>query len=201
MLRIVGGRLGGRRIGAPKGEATRPTAEKVRGALFNMLANLMDLEGARVLDLYAGSGALGLEALSRGAAHVTFVESNARTAALIRANLAALEIEAGAASVVTARVLAWLGREATGLPAHLILADPPYAAGECDPLLAALADWPGAASGAWIAVEAPARLEPRLPGRLELTRVKRYGDTQLLICRKGGGGQASSANDSADRMM
>ena len=200
MLRIIGGRLGGRRIAAPKGEATRPTAEKVRGALFNMLANLMDLEGARVVDLYAGSGALGLEALSRGAAHVTFVEANAKTAALIRANLATLEIGAGAAAVVTARVLAWLGRDSAGVPADLVLADPPYGLGEYEPLLAALADWRGAAPGAWIAVEAPARLEPRLPGSLELTRVKRYGDTQLLICRKGSGDQASSANASADRI-
>jgi 16S rRNA G966 N2-methylase RsmD len=79
----------------------------------------------------------------------------------------------------------------------LILADPPYAAGEYEPLFAVLATWPGAAEGAVIAVEAPARMEVLLPSGLELTRVKRYGDTQLVIARKGGGDRSASATDPA----
>lgn len=196
MLRIIGGEFGGRRIATPKGEATRPTAEKVRGALFNMVENLMDLQGAVVLDLYAGSGALGLEALSRGAARCTFVEANARTAALIRENAETLGAR-DRAQVTTARVASWLGHAALAEPATLILADPPYAAGEYETLFTTLATWPGAADGAVIAVEAPAKMDVALPSGLELTRVKRYGDTQLVIARKASGDHAVPAIDPA----
>jgi 16S rRNA (guanine(966)-N(2))-methyltransferase RsmD len=199
MLRIIAGTLGGRRIATPKGAATRPTAEKVRGALFNVLEDLMALEGALVVDLYAGSGALGFEALSRGAARVTFVEASPRAARLIRQNAATL----GAArrvDVVAGRARAWLARPPQLPPATLVLADPPYAAGEYGPLLEALAAWPGAAPGAVIAVEAPARLHLPLPRGLELVRVKRYGDTQLLITRKRGAAPAAASPDPAGGM-
>jgi len=90
MLRIVAGEWRGRRIQAPRGRATRPTAEKVRGAIFNVLAARIELEGATVWDLFAGSGAMGIEALSRGARHATFVESDPRAAAGIAGNLTRL---------------------------------------------------------------------------------------------------------------
>ena len=93
MLRIIAGELRGRRIAVPPGKGTRPTADQVREGLFNTLAHMTTLEGARVWDLYAGSGALGIEALSRGAAHVTFVERGGRAVATIRANLASLSID------------------------------------------------------------------------------------------------------------
>lgn len=181
MLRIVAGAFGGRRIDAPRGRHTRPTAEKVRAALYNALAQRLDLNGARAVDLYAGSGALGIEALSRGAAHVTFVEDNARTAALIRENLRTLEIPAGRAHVVPQKVLPWLRKAPDRPPVHLALLDPPYAAGEYEDALAALAGWPGLAANALIAVEAPAGLALRVPGGLEVLRAKRYGDTQLIF--------------------
>ncbi len=123
-MRITGGALARRTFDAPPGDRTRPTTDRVREALFSALGSRMSLGGARVLDLFAGSGALGLEALSRGAAHVTFVERHARTLALARANAAALGVD-GHATFVRSDVAAYL-RTAAG-PLDLVLADPPYA--------------------------------------------------------------------------
>ncbi len=124
-LRIVAGRWGRRRLKAPRGDAMRPTSERVREAWLNVLAP--ELPGARVLDLFAGSGALGLEALSRGAAHATFVESDRRVLDCLRANVAALE--AGERATVVARdVFRYIdGLEADAF--DLAMADPPYSRG------------------------------------------------------------------------
>ena len=122
-MRITGGTLARRPLDAPKGDRTRPTTDRVREALFSALGSRIDLDGARVLDLFAGSGALGLEALSRGAAHATFVERHAPTLALSRGNAAALGV-GDRAAFVRADVLAFLRRPPT--PADLVLADPPY---------------------------------------------------------------------------
>jgi 16S rRNA (guanine966-N2)-methyltransferase len=184
MLRIVAGRFGGRRIQAPPGRGTRPTAEKVRGALFNTLGQWLGLEGARVVDLYAGSGALGIEALSRGAAHVTFVESDGRTAALVRANLTVLAVPPEQAAVVPVKALAWLRRPPARPDTQLVLLDPPYAAGETEAALLALAGWAGLAPGGIVVVEAAARQELEAPPGLEALRSKRYGDTQLVFFGK-----------------
>ena len=184
MLRIVAGQFGGRRIQSPSGRGTRPTAEKVRAALFNTLQQWIGLDGARVLDLYAGSGALGIEALSRGAAHVTFVESDPRSAARVRANLKALEVPAGQAAVVCGNAVPWLHRAAAAPETQLVLVDPPYAAGEYEGVLQALAQWPGLAPDAIVAVEAPARRDIAAPPGLAVLRTKRYGDTQLVYLGK-----------------
>jgi 16S rRNA (guanine966-N2)-methyltransferase len=117
-LRIVAGAFKGRRLAAPRGVRTRPTADRVREALFSMLG---DVSGARVADLYAGSGALGIEALSRGAASAVFVERDPVAVAAIERNLAPLAVEA---TVVRADVARWLAR-AEG-PFELVFCDPPY---------------------------------------------------------------------------
>ncbi|WP_412062159.1 16S rRNA (guanine(966)-N(2))-methyltransferase RsmD [Rubrivirga sp. IMCC45206] len=132
-MRITGGALARRTIDAPKGDRTRPTTDRVREALFNLLGARMELRDARVLDLFAGSGALGLEALSRGAAHVTFVERHGPTLAVARANARQLEV-VDRAAFARADALGWLGRAAG--PFDLVVADPPYALAE----LAALPD-------------------------------------------------------------
>jgi 16S rRNA (guanine966-N2)-methyltransferase len=198
MLRIAGGTLRGRRIAAPKGLGTRPTAEKVRQAIFNVLRKHLTVEGASVLDLYAGSGALGIEALSRGAARAVFVEADARAAEVLRANLRSLDLAAqpgqeARAQVVQQRVLPWLARAAvehTALepPAALVLLDPPYASGELQRVLPALAAWPGVAAGAILVVETSARgaagdFTP--PPGLAVLQSKRYGDTQIVFLIKG----------------
>ena len=118
-MRIVAGTLGGRRLTAPPGRGTRPTSDRVREALFSILGNI---HGATVLDLFAGSGALGIEALSRGAASAVFVDSDPRAIAATRANLEALDL---AASVHKRDALAYLGDASEG-PFDLVFVDPPY---------------------------------------------------------------------------
>ena len=123
-LRIVAGKLRGRRFAVPSDPGVRPTPERVREALFNILGQ--DLSGLRVLDLYAGSGALGFESLSRGAKHVVFVEAVPRTAAALRGAGAELGVDRDA-RVIVARVEEVLDRRRLGGPFDLVFADPPYA--------------------------------------------------------------------------
>ena len=179
MTRIVGGTAGGRRLEVPKGEETRPTSEMVREALFGALDARSAVRGARVLDLFAGSGALGLEAASRGAAEVTLVDASRQATVVARRNVAAIGLPRVA--VVMSSVERYLaGRPAA--PVHLVLLDPPYGIGE-DVVATALR---GLVSGSWLAddalvvVERSSRsLEPRWPDGLERTGVRRYGETTL----------------------
>ncbi|MDQ1424148.1 MAG: hypothetical protein QOD72_1646, partial [Acidimicrobiaceae bacterium] len=130
-MRVVAGSARGRRLVAPEGRDTRPTGDRVRQAVFNALTSLDAVVDARVLDLYAGSGALGIEALSRGAAHATFVERSSVALAAIRANLDTTGL-GGRATVVQADALSWLpARDAV----DLALVDPPYAFAEWSSLL------------------------------------------------------------------
>lgn len=193
MLRIVAGKMGGRRIDAPPGRQTRPTAERVREAVFNVLRTQISLEGVQVLDLFAGSGALGIEALSRGAAFVTFVESHGRTAGVIRGNLKALDVPSDQARVLNITVESWLGREgsrkAVAAPAALVLADPPYGYAGHQTLLAALAESPAVANDAVIVLESAKHQTPESPAGLAPLQTKRYGDTQVSYYRKTRVGQ------------
>jgi len=141
-MRVVAGSMGGRRLATPGGDATRPTSDLVRGAIFNSLSAQGVLEGAVVVDLFAGSGALGIEAVSRGATSVVFVERNRATAGVIKGNLAALGI-GPQARVEVVDVLAWADRGGRG-PVDLVLADPPYSFDQWERLLAALVTFPTA---------------------------------------------------------
>jgi 16S rRNA (guanine966-N2)-methyltransferase len=177
-MRIVAGTLGGRRIAAPPGNDTRPTSDRVREALFSALG---PIDGARVLDLFAGSGALALEAISRGAAHAVLVEKDARAAAVIERNLEALEIDAGRAALRRRDALRALrdAREA-GESYDLVFLDPPYrlATGLGPELADSLA--PVLAPGARVIGESDRRMPLDLPG-LSTTFERRYGDTLLRI--------------------
>lgn len=166
-LRIIAGRLGGRFIEAPRGRGTRPTAERVREAWLSALGD--DVVGARIADLYAGSGALGIEALSRGAAHVHFVESDPRAVAVLRRNLAALGLE-DRATVWRADALAWVDSPHESL--DVALADPPYGSDAGARLLARFRDGPFAAQ-LWVEHDARAAWAEGA----DWTR--RYGDTRL----------------------
>jgi 16S rRNA (guanine966-N2)-methyltransferase len=175
-MRVVGGELGGRLISAPRGRATRPTSERAREAIFSILADISDV---RVLDLFAGSGALGIEALSRGAAHATFVDSAPAALAAIERNLDALGLR-DRARVHGADVRVALRAAArSGDKYDLVFIDPPYAAaGE----FAALLDGalpPALAAQARVLTESDRR-EP-LALRLPLVRERRYGDTIIRI--------------------
>jgi len=171
-MRVVAGEFRGRRLQAPRGRSTRPTADRVREALFSMLG---DVSGARVLDLYAGSGALGIEALSRGAASAVFVERDAAAVAAIRRNLET--VGAGAADVRRQDVLRFLAAATDRF--DLVFADPPYDSAPrlAAPLSAAL---PAVLDeNALIVTESSKRtpLELSLP----LTRERTYGDTRIAI--------------------
>ena len=181
-MRVISGRLRGRRLMSPPGDATRPTADRARQALFDMLAHAPwagreTLQDARVLDAFAGSGALGIEALSRGAAHVTFMETARPAQAVIRANLDAVG-EAGRAMV--------LPTDATrppraAAPCGLAFLDPPYRAGLLPRALAALA-----AQG-WFAPEAVLCLEMAQDEAAEFTNPvlaeRVHGAARIVILR------------------
>ena len=178
MTRIIAGEARGRRLVVPAGNGTRPTADRAREGLFSSLLSLTDLEGARVLDLYAGSGALGLEALSRGAASATFVESDARAAATIRRNAERL----GATAQI--RVL---GGSALSLPRSdpfdLVFADPPYASGSGTDAVAAIAKAEWLAPGGWLSVET-SRTDDVEPGTFTTEAVRDVGRARLTLLRR-----------------
>jgi 16S rRNA (guanine966-N2)-methyltransferase len=147
-MRIVAGAWRGRKLVAPKGQLTRPTADRTRETLFSMLTSRIgSFEELRVADLYAGSGALGLEALSRGAGHCTFVENDRAAVEAIRANAATL----GATGVEVMAMSA--ARLPPAQPFHLILADPPYAEGSGSAAVVSVVAASWLAPGGWMAVE------------------------------------------------
>ncbi|MFU8871140.1 16S rRNA (guanine(966)-N(2))-methyltransferase RsmD [Micromonospora sp. SL4-19] len=186
MTRIVAGTLGGRRISAPPGAGTRPTSDRVREALFSAVQAELDLDGARFADLYAGSGAVGLEALSRGAGHVLLVESDARAARVIRENIAALRA-APAARLVTGKVATVLAAGPDGGPYDVVFADPPYAVTdqEVAAVLAALVDGGWLAPGALVVVERSSRTGPvAWVDGVTGERSRRYGETTLWYGRR-----------------
>jgi len=176
-MRIVAGRLGGRRIAVPQGEGTRPTSDRVREALFAMLG---PLEGERVLDLFAGSGALAFEALSRGAASAVLVEREWRAADVIRANAAALGLSAEEAVVrrLPAAAAVRTARE-RGEAYDLVFLDPPYRQAPALGAELAVALAPLLAVGARVVTESDHRLPLDLP--LPISHERRYGDTLIRI--------------------
>jgi 16S rRNA (guanine966-N2)-methyltransferase len=177
-VRIIAGSRKGHRIAAPRGAQTRPTGERAREALFSMLG---PLEDAAVLDLYAGSGALGLEALSRGARRCVFVDSNRASCRAVEQNLARLELTG--ALILCREVLDVVREEArAGRRYDLVFADPPYGTWrEREPRYAELLPSVLADTGA-LAVETDARTQPDLP--LELVTSRRYGAARITIFRR-----------------
>ncbi|MEB3032623.1 16S rRNA (guanine(966)-N(2))-methyltransferase RsmD [[Mycobacterium] nativiensis] len=180
MTRIVGGAAGGRRITVPP-RGTRPTTDRVREALFNVLAARLDLTGMTVLDLYAGSGALGLEALSRGAARALFVESDRRAAEVLAGNISALGLPGATLRRGTVAAVLAAGAET---PVDLVLADPPYdvAAADIDALPVLLAEGGWAGPGTVVVIERAAS-SPAVcwPDGWQSWPDRRYGDTRLEL--------------------
>jgi 16S rRNA (guanine966-N2)-methyltransferase len=180
VARVIAGEAGGRRLAVPGGRDTRPTSDRAREGLFATISSMVgSLAGARVLDLYAGSGAVGLEALSRGAGHVLLVEAGARAGRVIKENIAALGLP-GAQVIVdrTERVLA-RGPEDAGGRYDVVFADPPYALGDAEvsAMLTALADRAWLAPGALVIVERATRSGPlRWPQGYVQDRARRYGE-------------------------
>ena len=182
-MRVVGGRLGGRVLKAPAGQDIRPTTDRMRGSLFNILAHGIDIEieGIHVLDLFAGTGALSIEAISRGAAYAVMVDIGAEARGLQRENAEALGL--GGVTKILRRDATKLGPVSPFEPFGLVFCDPPYGRGLGEAALAS------ALAGGWLKARALVVLEERagtpiaLPPPLQDIDRREAGDTQLIFAR------------------
>ncbi|MET8152376.1 16S rRNA (guanine(966)-N(2))-methyltransferase RsmD [Actinoplanes sp. NPDC049668] len=190
MTRIIAGAHGGRRLAAPPGAQTRPTSDRVREAYFSALTAMTDLDGARFADLYAGSGAVGLEALSRGASHALLVEADARASRAIRDNIVTLRV-GDSARLITGKVAQVLAGPPDGGPFDIVFADPPYAVDDDE---VAEVQW-ALVAGGWLAEDAvvtferstrtAVRGEPlKWVDGITEERSRRYGETTLWYGRR-----------------
>ena len=180
-MRVVAGRLKGRVIHAPASRAIRPTSERLRESIFDILAHRHGgaLEGARVVDLFAGSGALGIEALSRGAEFALFVDNGAEARALLRANVEAFAL--GGVTRIWRADATRLGKAPAGPPFTLAFLDPPYDKGLAAPTLAALCAGGWFAEGALVVVEEAAKAGIAAPPGLTLVDERVYGETRIAF--------------------
>ena len=186
-MRIVGGRFRGRPLATPADETTRPTSDRVREAIFNILAHGVadfSLEGARVLDLFAGTGALGLEALSRGAGYCLFVEDAASARALVRRNVEALGLTG--VTKIYRRDATQLGPAADRDQFDLVFLDPPYGQGLAAKVLASAAAGGWLARGAIVVVEERRDVAVTFPGAFVAVDQRTWGDTQATFARYTG---------------
>jgi 16S rRNA (guanine966-N2)-methyltransferase len=182
-MRIIAGRLKGRALQSPASQDIRPTSDRLREAIFNVLAHAYDdpVEGAAVIDLFAGTGAMGLEALSRGAKRVLFVDDGTQARALIRANVEAFGL--GGATKVFRRDATKLGQAPAGDRFALAFLDPPYGKGLVEPALIALRDGGWLLPEALVIAEEAADAQLTVPDGLTQLEQRVYGDTQVLIMR------------------
>jgi 16S rRNA (guanine(966)-N(2))-methyltransferase RsmD len=181
-MRVIAGTAKGRRLRTPRGRAVRPTADRVKEALFSMLQSRFDLEGAALLDLFAGSGALGIEGLSRGAARVVFVEQDGTARRVLGANLVACGFAARGRILPLAARRAVIELAGGGERFDGVLLDPPYGRGLADEALVQLTAAGLIAPGGWVAAEH--HVDDALAaayGPLRLTAARRYGKTAVAL--------------------
>ncbi len=188
-MRIVGGRFGGRKLKGPSSLAIRPTSDRLREAMFNILAHAYGdvVEGARVVDLFAGAGALGLEAMSRGARFALFVDDGAQARALLRENIETLGL--GGQTRIFRRDATRLGLAPAGEKFTLAFLDPPYGKRLAPPALRALLEGNWLAGGAICVIEEAASETLELPPLAEVLDHRTYGETQIVIARCAQGPQ------------
>jgi 16S rRNA (guanine966-N2)-methyltransferase len=184
-MRVVGGRLKGRNLASPASRDIRPTADRLRESLFNILVHAYDdpLSGARVLDLFAGTGALGIEAISRGAVFALFVDNGAEARALLRNNVEALGL--GGVTKVYRRDAGNLGPAHPMEPFSLVFLDPPYRMKLAEKALASLHDGGWLTRGALLVVEEAKAAEFAAPDGFEELERRVYDDTEFVILRGG----------------
>lgn len=182
-MRIVGGALRGRALHAPRSQSIRPTSDRLRESVFDILAHAYGdpVSGSAVVDLFAGTGALGLEALSRGAARALFVDDGAEARALLRANIEALGL--GGVTRVFRRDATKLGLAPPGETFSLVFLDPPYGKGLATRALASLLAGGWLAPGALLVVEEAADAIVELPEGLSRLDQRRYGDAQIVLAQ------------------
>ena len=197
-MRVIAGEAKGFRLKGPPGRGTRPMADKIKGALFSMLGSL-GVEPERALDLYAGTGSLGIEALSRGATWADFVEQNAAAAAVVRANLAHTRF-ADAARVHQTPVATFLNQHRGGdaAPYDLVIMDPPYADPEIVPTLERVGASPLVQSGTVVAIgHSPRVALPERLGRLARLRERCHGDSCFSVYEVNGGADGEGGGAAA----
>ncbi|MCY6382259.1 16S rRNA (guanine(966)-N(2))-methyltransferase RsmD [Hoeflea prorocentri] len=182
-MRIVGGRFKGRALSTPRSQSIRPTTDRTREALFNILEHGFQdaLEGSRILDLFAGTGALGLEALSRGGAFALFVEQSSQGRGLLRANIETLSVQG--CTKVFRRDATKLGTVGSFTPFDLVFADPPYGRGLGELALASAAAGGWIAQGALVVLEERAAAEPAPGPAFTHIDTRAFGDTQMRFYR------------------
>ncbi|HJO03756.1 MAG TPA: 16S rRNA (guanine(966)-N(2))-methyltransferase RsmD [Acidobacteriota bacterium] len=181
-MRVIAGRARGRRLRVPDQSGVRPTTDRARETLFSVL--LPFLRDARVLDLFAGSGALGLEAVSRGARGATFVECHRKVATVLRANIAACDLESECEVVLSDYRAAVRRLSTTHPPFDLVFVDPPYGSGQGIECLAQLSAGQLVAEGGRVILEQGRHESAELPAQWELLRTLRIGKTVFLICSR-----------------
>ena len=187
-MRVVAGTLRGRALATPETSAIRPTSDRVREALFNILSHGIedfDIEGVQVLDLFAGTGALGIEALSRGAGFAIFVELDADARGLIRENIEQFELSG--ASRIYRRDACNMGTANARDTAGLVFIDPPYGKGLATAALNSAIAGGWLANGAIVVIEESRKVTVELPNGVTTLDTRRYGDTQIIFVRYTGG--------------
>jgi 16S rRNA (guanine966-N2)-methyltransferase len=184
-MRVVGGRLKGRNLASPFSRDIRPTADRLRESIFNILAHAYDdaIEGARVLDLFAGTGALGIEAISRGAKFALFVDNGAEARALMRNNIEALGL--GGVTKIYRRDATHLGPAHPVEPFSLVFLDPPYAKGLAERAVVSLRDGGWLTPGALLVVEEAKAAAFKPPEGFEELERRAYDDTEFVFIRRG----------------
>jgi 16S rRNA (guanine966-N2)-methyltransferase len=183
-MRIAGGEWRGRNLKSPKGDLVRPTQDRVREALFSMLQN--DIPGAKFLDVFAGSGAVGLEALSRGASHATFVEQSSSSLACIKSNIEMVKCE-NRTEVIRSDAYSWLKTDAAGRSFDIAFADPPYALGHEQgyaEILNALAVHNVVRPGGLFIAEMKRVQDPDTSEYWDLCRDRIYGQTRVAVYKR-----------------
>lgn len=182
-MRIVGGELRGRSLAAPKSQTIRPTTDRTRESLFNILSHAYDdaLDGSRVLDLFAGTGALGLEALSRGSKFALFVEDGVEGRGLIRQNIETLSLQGQ--TKIFRRDATRLGPAGSITPFQLVFADPPYGHGLGEKALKAAANGGWLDKGALVLLEENSEAEPDCGVDFELLEIRDFGETRIRFFR------------------
>ncbi|SRR5579885_1188366 len=182
-MRIVGGQFRGRTLKSPSSNAIRPTSDKLRESIFNILAHAYGdpVTGARVLDLFAGTGALGLEALSRGAKFALFVDEGAEARGIIRANIEMLSLMG--VTKIFRRDASKMGEAGTLAPFDLAFCDPPYGKGFAEQSLASLREGKWLSPSALLVVEEAAKSGFKTPAGFEELERREYGDSEIIIAR------------------
>ncbi|MCH2287532.1 MAG: 16S rRNA (guanine(966)-N(2))-methyltransferase RsmD [SAR324 cluster bacterium] len=184
MIRIIGGKYRGRKLKVFPGNDVRPTSDQVREALFNLLSPLLNWDNMVVLDLYAGSGALGLEALSRGAKKAVFVEASRKHMTILKQNIELFSLEQTKFELAQEKAARWISRFADPGQQCLAFLDPPFSSNEYNLILEKLGLTPAIRTGSLIVVESNQTREILFPENMDLLKHRRYGTVSLDILRK-----------------